>query len=366
MNNSSSSFDFCILGAGLAGISLADTLNKKGASVGVIDTGEIAAGASGTPLGLVNPATGRYGTKSWLAEECYHSIFRSLEEVQTHVSGQFFRKSGVLRPALDKKIATKMKENFDSTSWPDGWCQWLDVTDFKGVNPDVSCVDGGLWLPVGLTVDISTYLKSFAGLLKQRAVKFITQANYSIYDDKRGFNIKFKDAAQIHAENIIHTSGFDTKNSTYWNFLPLIPVKGQMAIFKSPSPLQFEYAISALGYIASLSKDEFVIGSTYEHNFEHRNPDEAGLKYLTERMKKVYPKLINSSKLAGQWAGVRASTPNRQPILGRHPENENMYVFAGLGSKGLLYSVYLAESMANYIIHSNDLPEDISLSRFRT
>lgn len=352
------------MGAGLAGISLADALLRNGVSVCVIDVGEIASGASGTPLGLVNPATGRYGTKTWLAEECYHSIYSSLKETQAQTPAIFFRKSGVLRPALDEKIASKMKENYKSTNWPENWCQWLDEKEMYEVNKELSCVDGGIWLPVGLTVNISAYLKNKARILMQHEAKFITNAEYEITNKKHGFEISLSDGSKIQSANIIYTAGFDSIKNKYWDFLPLIAVKGQMATFKKTSPLEFDYAISALGYIASLSESEFVIGSTYEHNFEHRNPDKNGLEYLTKRMSRVYPSLIEASTLTGQWAGVRASTPNRKPILGQHPENKNLFIFTGLGSKGLLYSAYLSEIMGNYLIDSAEVPDEISIERF--
>ncbi|MDZ7681126.1 MAG: FAD-dependent oxidoreductase [Fodinibius sp.] len=66
--------DFCILGAGLAGLSLADALAEKGFTTTVVDKSTVAAGASGTPGGLVNPATGRRAKKSWRAENCYTAI----------------------------------------------------------------------------------------------------------------------------------------------------------------------------------------------------------------------------------------------------------------------------------------------------
>ncbi|MEX0609823.1 MAG: FAD-dependent oxidoreductase [Balneolaceae bacterium] len=361
--NKTRKVDFCILGGGLAGVSLAGSLQKKGASVCVIDSGKIASGASGTPLGLVNPATGRFGTKSWNAEECYHSLVESLEEAQNETNTLFFKKSGVLRPALDAKIASRMRENFQTTDWPSGWCQWLDQKEMHHLNKDIQCVEGGLWLPVGLTVDVAAYLVSKAALLEKRGVIFKENADYEIQESRDRLEIVFGDGNRIQSQKVIFTAGIDTSNTTFWNFLPLIPVKGQIAVFKSPSPLSFDYAISALGYIASLEKNTFVIGSTYEHTFDHRDADAQGLEYLSEKMAKVYPKLIHSSRLVRQWAGVRASTPNRMPILGQHPEKENIFVYAGLGSKGLLYSTYLANIMSDFLISSKKLPDEVSLSR---
>lgn len=356
-------FDFCIIGAGLAGISLAESLQQSGASVSLIDSQGIAAGASGTPLGLVNPATGRYGTKSWNAEACYSSIAASLEKAQEQCPRPFFRKSGVLRPAQDERTADKMRENATTQHWPENWCRWLDASEIRSINPDIHCVDGGMWLPVGLTVDIAAYLKNAASLLSRQGVFIKTGTDYELCEKNAGFDFAFRDGKYLKAKTIIHTSGFYTRNSDYWAFLPLIPVKGQIAVFHTSSPITFDYAISARGYMASLSEHTFAIGSTYEHTFEHTGPDEAGLRFLTSRLRKVYPRLLASASLKAQWAGLRASTPNRMPFVGRHPHKENVFVFAGLGSKGLLYSSWLAEQLGRNILYGNPLPAEVSASR---
>lgn len=356
-------FDFCVLGGGLAGLAIAGSLLDKGATVCLIDTAEIASGASGTPLGLVNPATGRFGTKAWRADECLTAITTDLEQVQAHTDKTFYKNTGILRPAQDAKMARRMKENAEQQDWPENWCNWLVKSEIAAINPEVRCVDGGIWLPKGLTVHVELYLKEKARVLSQKGLNIYTRADYKIQESARNFECVLSHGTKFEAKQLIHTSGFDTKNSAYWNFLPLIPVKGQVAIFESPAASEFDYSISALGYMASLSNRKFVAGSTYEHHFDHRAPDKEGLEYLIKRLGKVYPALFKEAVLIDQWAGVRASTPNRKPFLGQHPDHENIYVFAGLGSKGMLYSSYMAQLLAQFILEAQALPKEISVSR---
>lgn len=358
-----SSFDFCVLGAGLAGFGVAKNLLQAGASVCMIDTGEVASGASGTPLGLVNPATGRWGTKVWEAESCLEAIQTDLEEIQGKNPVQFYKQTGILRPAQTQKMAAKMKENTETSGWPEGWCEWLDEPQIREMNPDLHCVEGGIWLPLGLTVNVQTFLKAKADHLKSEGLQIFTNARYTLEKTDSGFEISIAGKENIHSRSVIHATGYQSHEQPFWDFLPIHQVKGQLAIFKSASPLSFDYAISALGYISSLSKQRFVVGSTYEHNFEDTDPDEAGLNYLKERMSKVYPALFNNVTLENQWAGVRASTPGRKPFVGAHPEIEDLYIFTGLGSKGLLYSAYLGDRLADFILNKKEIPPEVSVSR---
>ncbi|MGN8225117.1 NAD(P)/FAD-dependent oxidoreductase [Gracilimonas sp. BCB1] len=359
----SKSFDFCVLGAGLAGLSISKHLIDNGASVCLIDTGEVASGASGTPLGLVNPATGRWGTKSWRAEECHQAVYEDLKEIQDHTPVRLFDKTGILRPAQDEEMAERMYDNYQKNEWPEDWCHWLDKKEVHDINPELHCVEGGMWLPHGLTVNVPTYLKSKAEYLTNQGLHIRTNADYSLKQVAGHYELILKDGGPVNANAVITTAGHQTKESKYWDFLPLHAIKGQVAVFESPQTRKFDYSISALGYIASISDTRFVAGSTYEHHFEDVEPDIEGLDYLTERLGGVYPSLFKEAKLVDQWAGVRASTPNKKPVVGAHPEIDNMYVFAGLGSKGLLYSAYLGNALSEYILHGSAIPKEVSVNR---
>ena len=357
-------FDFAILGAGLAGVSLAYELSKSGASICLIDHKGIARGASGTPIGLVNPATGRYATKTWEAEHCYESILQNMVLVQQSTPVQFFKKSGVLRPALDQKIADRMKENATNPGWPKGWIEWMDEEALKELNPGVRCVGGGVWLPIGITVDIPTYLKAFTDHLENEGIEVYTGSSSRLQKSSNGWSISFPDY-ELLANSVVVTAGIYSKDIPFFNHLPLYPVKGQLALLESEEPLPFEHAVSALGYTGSLSSHQFVVGSTYEHTFDHEGVDQKGLDYLLSRFGKVLPELKKNSRVIAQFSGIRASTPNRKPIMGEHSDEENLNIFAGLGSKGLLYSGYLSKIMAEFLLNQTPLPDEVSIERIK-
>lgn len=358
--------DFCILGAGLAGLSLADALSEHDFSSVVIDKNDIASGASGTPGGLVNPATGRRAKKSWKAEKCYRAIAANLEKVQDGTDEQFFVNNGLLRPALLEKMARKMKEQHESTIWPDGWCQWKSKDEIKDIHPGINCVNGGLWLPIGLTVDVGKYMKAYARYLQNNGTEILlNQEPENIHRDSL-WHITLENTT-VRTKHLVFAIGHYTTESPYWDWLPINLIKGQVAKFKpNGSSLSFSHSISSLGYIARLGdKNTFIQGSTYEHDFEHLNPDAGGEEYLRKRMRRTLPQLEEQSEVVDQWAGVRTSTPNYKPILGRHPQHQNLHVFTGLGSKGLLYGKFLAEHYADHFVNGTKLYPEIDIARFK-
>lgn len=357
-------FDFIVLGAGLAGVSLSYELLQRNATVCLIDPREIGGGASGAPLGLVNPATGRYATKTHDAEICLNSVKENLERVQDYSPVQFYKQTGVLRPALNSKIAGRMKENVETSDWPEGWIKWLTESEVKGLHPGISCVDGGVWLPVGMTVDVGMYLKVFTDMMIESGLNSRVGQEYKIHSDPDRFTIILADGTQIQSDHLVFTTGVYSNEFDYWDQIKLHPVKGQLAVLKTEDEITFDHAVSALGYTSSLTPNRFLVGSTYEHTFESENTDQEGLDYLMGRFEKVLPKLKSKSRVIDQWAGIRASTPNRKPVIGSHPEIENLHIFAGLGSKGLLYSAYGSGLLCDYLFESKQIPDELSVNRF--
>lgn len=358
-----SSFDYCILGAGIAGLSLADSLQEHGCRICVIDKAGIASGASGAPLGLINPATGRTAARTWRAEQCYNAIVANLKKVSSFSDQPFYKQNGILRPGLTANIARKMKGQFKNTGWPGGWCEWLSEEEVNARHPGIQCVNGGLWIPIGMTVDVAAYLIALAAYLSSGKVEIITKAGLEL-EQQKDFWIIRRSGQTVRCGHLIFATGYETTQQPWWNDLPLHPIKGQVAVFQPEAPLNFEHSVSSLGYIARLDDNEFVCGSTYEHDFDSVEPNTPGEEYLRKRLKRTLPDLERKSKLIRQWAGVRISSPNRKPVLGRHKKLNNLFIFTALGSKGLLYGKFLANHFANHLVKGTPLFKAVSVERF--
>ena len=61
-------------------------------------------------------------------------------------------------------------------------------------------------------------------------------------------------------------------------------------------------------------------------------------------------------------AGVRVSVPGiRLPVLDRLPGSRRIWVFGGLGSKGLLMAPLLARDLADYLAMPETIPSELRL-----
>jgi glycine/D-amino acid oxidase-like deaminating enzyme len=169
------------------------------------------------------------------------------------------------------------------------------------------------------------------------------------------------------SRNLVFATGYAAIDYPMWKFLPLEGVKGQVAKFRAGKALlSFEHSISSMGYIARLGNPTtFIQGSTYNHHFDTLKPEAEGTQYLRERTQKVLPELAKHAELVSQWTGVRVNTPNRKPVMGRHPTIKNLHIFTGLGSKGLMYGKFLADHYADHLRNAIPLFREVSIERFK-
>lgn len=362
MHRATKDFDYCILGAGLAGISLAKELVLKNYSVCLLDTNGIAAGASGVPLGLANYATGRFAKKIWQAEQSYAALLENIELASEYFKEPFYSTNGVLRPSMDEKIASRVKENFENTDWESGWAEWLSDSELKSMNPGIRPDHGGLWLPKAITIDASKYLNYLVSALKARSLSVHEHQSYSHRYENGKWLIEASELP-FAAANLIICSGAGSKEFAPFSNYPLHSVKGQLIVLKKDTPVQFIHSISALGYMATLNRQHFVIGSTYEHQYEHNQFDENGKQHLLQIVRNAIPSLLVDASILHSWTGIRVSAPNRMPIMGKHPDYDGLYIFSGLASKGLLFSAHLSSCFAEYLVNDVPLPSEVSIER---
>jgi glycine oxidase len=360
------SFDVIVLGAGIAGLSVADAALQQGKRCLVIDPKGPGGGASGAPLMLINPATGRRAKKVWQAEKSYSMISSLLQYIQQQTGSHFYEENGVLRPALTEKIADDFKRSITKYGWEQDWLEWISKEDFSRRFPYVGINFGGLLVKKAITLIGSTFLKNYSRILEKNDLYTIygSHPNLSRYKDR--WIVDLGDGAEYEAGIVVDAAGYQQTQRDYWKCIPLHPVKGQLATFYFKEPLGYGHSISSLGYMAvsKIIPKQITVGSTYEHEFEHLNPTPKASAVLHKKLEETLPGLLDKSTGCRQWASVRVSLPDKMPVIGPHPEHRGLYIIGALGSKGMLLGRMAASQLVRQIFQGISPDKELSISRF--
>ena len=215
-------------------------------------------------------------------------------------------------------------------------------------------------LPEVAMVSVPVFLEESRAYLKARG--YYQQAwfvwPYSDFSDRIG--IEF--AGQIFT-GVVWAQGCKALESGPFKSLPIKPSKGEGAQF-STIPMPEQKHIKHQGMFAFQETPGFWrVGSTYSWSDLRPEPSAEALAELKARF--VALTGIESFELEAHWAGFRPASPDRKPMVGKHPLYNQHFAFNGMGSKGLLMAPFLAKTLLEEIMGERDkVPRLCRLDRF--
>ncbi len=351
--NNSSLFDYFIVGQGIAGSVLALQLIEKGYTVCVINNSTLSK-SSYVAAGIWNPVVFKRLTKSWMADDIIPSLndFYKKSEILFNTSLITYR--NIIKPFTEKQEELL----------------WLKKSETEN-----NYLQNSVFENYQLTHEIK--ISSYSNVLEAGNInlhEFLNQTkkylidNFSYLDEEFLFSdleitdekIKYKN---FYANRIIFCEGHLISKNPYFNWLPFKPAKGEVLTIYCEN-LNLENDILNKGkFIMPLGNNTYKFGATYEWTNFNDEPTEKGLSELEEKLKT----LINLPyTILKHEAGVRPSVIDRRPVIGCHPKFKNIFVFNGLGTKGVMLAPYFANQFVENLKNGTKLQVDVDISRFST
>lgn len=334
-----------IVGAGLAGVALADALMELGVPCQLLDRSGVAAGASGAASGLLHPLPGLRAQPGWRAREAFELALASVQRralLQPKVIGA----RGVFRPSSSSQRSDFLR------AARDGWAEWCEAG--PPVPVPKALAREGLWMAQGLVVDVPLYLKTWVEQLQRRGLDL--QLGQELPQTSS------QDSLSDSSEKVctVWCTGIDLQRMLP---VPCEIVRGQ-ALVITPTEEPLGCGVAGRAYLAPLAQG-WVVGATFEHGtLEKQGDAELARRLLQQRVEELWPggKLLQQPLLQLH-VGHRLSTPDHMPLCGRLPQGD--WIIAGLGSKGLLHHVLLARMMAKALVAGRPelLPLEIAWNR---
>lgn len=355
------SYDIVIAGAGLAGACAALHLSRSH-RVLLLEAATPAAGASGVAIGLVNPLMSKYGRPAWRMEEALTALGETLALAEAPA---LFHTGGTLRPAYDPAEAAAFQES--ARAYPHH-ASWLTSTEIEAAYPRVQAELGGLYVRSGGTVSpadlvralLSAAVRQGAHVESGYAVRGWEESDAHAWVDVEHHNRR----ERIRARFLLLAVGAAWVNFQELATLRLHNIKGQAVTVRTP-----EHLIG--GTIPNLAGQGYVVpddhtltaGSSYEHEFNTLAPTSTQTRAILERADRMLPG-IKDAPIMAETAGVRVTVPGtRLPMIGPLPDRSRVWVFTGLGSKGLLMAPLLARELPGFLARPDSIPPSVQVKR---
>ena len=343
--------EILIVGAGLAGISIAWHLAKKNISFDVIDCG--INHSSAIAAGLINPVVFRRMAKSWRVDEFLPYANAFYKEMSSELGQQYFHPVPIRRGFAHQQEYDLWVQKQDEPGYQ-AYLKELDEEDIHFNDLKNICGTGKV-LGAGY---VST--KKFL----EDAKKWLT-SNHQLHTETFDYKLLNPETGTYKSNQydlIIFCEGYQGLDNPWFNYLPLQATKGETLSIES-NELKTVETLNRKCFILPIEGTKFKVGATYVWNDRTLNITENGKKELVNLLDLL---ISNNFTITEHQAGIRPTVLDRRPLIGRHPAFNKLSIFNGLGTKGYLMAPLLAKECIDYLIDDVVLDKEIDIFRYQS
>jgi D-hydroxyproline dehydrogenase subunit beta len=341
-----------VVGAGIAGACAAHFLAEAGASVLLVDRGEVASGTTGLGEGNVLLSDKRPGPELELARE---SQAAWLELAERFPQARVAAKGAIVLGARPEEVPVA--------------CEAID--EVSALEPAVAPGATGVFVPGELQVDPR-------GLTHALAAGVPTQTGAEVERIEPGGGVTLTTGERLSADHVVLAAG-------PWSAalapipLPLEPRKGQlMALAAPPGTVRHKlYEASYLDAIEApdadlqvaavveqtLDGDEVLVGSSRERVGFDAAVDEGVLEAMLERAARWLPGLRDLPRTRA-WVGFRPWLPDGLPALGPSKRAPGLHLCTGHEGAGVGLAPASGQLVARALLDGAPVPAAFDPDRY--
>lgn len=370
-----------IIGGGIAAICTALSLAERGHRIHLICQSHLADGASGNHQGAIYPLV---QNELNTVTDCHLKSFE--------YGYQFYQKwyqkfkfsvdfCGVVQLAFSEKMQNRQQALLANPSLPDALFSAAPQSQMQSLT-GINFPHSGIYFPKGGWLNPSSFIEAAVKYLQQKQqLKLSTYTQLSQLEHKQGsWHLTCQQTDQpakqqiFNADNVVLAQGWQVSHLAQTTHLAIKPSRGQVSYLKSNKTLEsLSKVICHKGYLTPQWQNLHSVGATFQIDRSDtqvcQQDDQANLAMHQTHTPNIADWLTQEN-IDSSRAAVRATTEDRLPMIGNVSPKQslqsqlsgfakggrlplkpvsiypNLYVIAGLGSRGLTNTPLMAESLA--------------------
>jgi glycine/D-amino acid oxidase-like deaminating enzyme len=343
--------DFIIVGQGLAAHVLMHNFQQRGITFTGIGNPELSS-SSRVAAGIWNPVVFKRMTKSWLADDLIPYLNTFYTACETALQQTLITQRPILKPFTEthEKALWLKKSGMELR----GYLEELDAPNPLNVS-NLKISNGyGVVKRCG-SLDVAKFLTASSSYFKEKlSIETFDHARLKIFEDRVEYGT-------WRARNVVFCEGYLVQRNPFFSWLPLKPAKGEVLTVALPEVRLQNAIFNRNGFLMDTAAGIYKTGATYEWQDLRETPTEKGRLELIARLELMTESAYSIQK---HEAGIRPSSIDRRPLIGRHPAKANVFVFNGLGTKGVMLAPFFANNFVNFYLQKEPLHREADISRF--
>jgi glycine oxidase len=339
---------FLIVGQGIAGTILAETLLSQGANVEVWEA-DFEDSASQVAAGVINPVTGKRYVKTWLLEEMYPFAKDFYLKIEQKLNIKVWNERAIVR------LLSSIKEEND-------WAARCYLPHYEAYIKESK--NASTWQ--GLLKN-NYFFGKLSGVA-QVDFKPLIAAFRSFLIEKGLFKAKKFDFDKVENEIkdfdlVIFCEGYRGQQNPFFSHLPWKLAKGEALIIKLQRPIESlpTELLKKTMTLVPLADGSYWVGATNEWNYENSDPTPSFKTLIVNELEQI---LDVPFEIIAHHAAIRPTVEDHRPFIGIHPNNPKIAIFNGLGTKGALLGPYWAGHFVGHLLRKEKLDEAVDICRY--
>jgi len=319
-----------IVGQGLAGTVLGWTFERAGIAFEIADAGHASA-ASRVGAGIINPITGQRIVKSRGVDALLPRALEVYRAMEAQWGVSLVRAMRVRRFFNDDRERRVFAEK-SATGELAPYAREADA--------------GGFWIGGAARVDTAALIATARG-------RWLADGRL------REERVDLPAALGRH-DVVILCTGDNDCGGLAWGDVPCAKATGEILTL-AVGGLAPDVILNRGHWVLPTAAGFAKVGATYTREGERLAGDVA-----REELTKSAARLLDGREFAvvSQETGVRVTSPDRYPVVGRSPREPRLGLFNGLGSKGALLAPWLAHQWVNHLTEGVPFDREVEVTRF--
>jgi D-hydroxyproline dehydrogenase subunit beta len=352
---SAKAFDVIVIGGGIVGAACAAECAAAKLSVAIVEARMIGGGATAAGMGhlvVMDDSEAQFALTRY-SQVLWNELRDELPQTVEHDA------CGTIWVAADEEEMAEVWRKHRYYSERGVAVEVLDARSLADAEPNLRPgLLGGLHVPGDSVIYPPCAAQFFVERAMALGAKLFTGKPVAAVTRE---GVRFRDGSTLAASLVVNATGSWSPELT--TGLSVKKRKGHLVI-TDRYPEFLRHQLVELGYLKSAHSvtadsvafniqprrtGQLLIGSSRQYEVDHEGVDESILTRMLARAIEYVPLLGKLSALRA-WTGFRAATPDKLPLIGPSPEQENVFLATGHEGLGITTSLGTSKLLVDQIM----------------